>query len=210
MIINLATPKHFQQQATKKVGLAALFAIFCVLPFNSYAVSQGDIVSALQHLADTSILPLEGMLFGLSRLLGIWFMFKAIHKLKKYGMGTAFMHSGANLMGPAVYIGVASVFFYMPYALDASVATIWGYAHDVKSYVSLESSSWDSLIEPVVLIVRVVGLISFIRGWVILTRLAQDGAQPGTGGKALTHIIGGVLGINIVGTVEILQNSFGL
>ena len=56
---------------------------------------------------------------------------------------------------------------------------------------------------------RVIGAISFIRGWVILTRVSKH-AQPGTFGKGLTHVIAGILAINIYETWEILMNTLGL
>ncbi len=58
-------------------------------------------------------------------------------------------------------------------------------------------------------LVQIVGLIAVIRGLLILMRLSGQ-AQPGTFGRAMTHIVGGTLAMNIVGFNQIVFNSFGI
>lgn len=40
-------------------------------------------------------------------------------------------------------------------------------------------------------IVRVVGYVSFVRGFIILSNASGQGAQQGTFGKGIIHVIGG-------------------
>ena len=47
-------------------------------------------------------------------------------------------------------------------------------------------------------------------GFLILTKATGQGAQPGTISKGFVHIIGGVLAINIVQTINMLQATVGL
>ena len=54
-----------------------------------------------------------------------------------------------------------------------------------------------------------IGLIAFLRGWVILSKMGHSGSQPGRVGKGITHSGGGILLINIVQTTQILANTFG-
>ena len=149
------------------------------------------------------------MLIVFSQLIAVAFAFMAILKLKKFGQNSQMAASHPSLLGPIVSLFIAAVLFFMPLTLDALINTMWGYDYSgVKSYLSASNSTWDALIQPVIIIVRIIGLIAFIRGWIILGRATSEGAQPGTVGKAFTHIIGGVLGINIVGTITVLQNTF--
>ena len=57
-------------------------------------------------------------------------------------------------------------------------------------------------------LVQVMGVIAFIRGWVLLGHAGEQNAQQGMFGKGLTHIIGGILAINIVGTKDLIWNTF--
>jgi intracellular multiplication protein IcmC len=59
-------------------------------------------------------------------------------------------------------------------------------------------------------ILQLIGVIAFVRGWVLLARSQGQGAQPGTMGKAVTHVFGGVLLMNIVATVNIMYNTLGI
>ena len=59
----------------------------------------------------------------------------------------------------------------------------------------------------VLLFVKMIGHIAFLRGFLILKGVAE-GSQNQTVGKALTHILGGAAAININATVEILANTF--
>ena len=65
---------------------------------------------------------------------------------------------------------------------------------------------------PAILVfVRVVGIGSFIRGIVLLSRSGDhQRSQPGMLGKALIHILAGVLLIHIVGTMDLLEDILGL
>ena len=59
-------------------------------------------------------------------------------------------------------------------------------------------------------IVKAVGYVSFVRGFVILAHSTHQGAQQGTVGKGILYIVGGVLAINIGATIKVIQNSIGI
>ncbi|MDP3559240.1 MAG: type IV secretion protein IcmC [Legionellaceae bacterium] len=60
-----------------------------------------------------------------------------------------------------------------------------------------------------VMIIQTIGYVAFVRGFVLLTKSGsgQGGQQSGGIGKGLTHILGGILAINIVGTLQIINNT---
>lgn len=145
-------------------------------------------------------------------LLGILFIFKAFYKLKVYGEARAMMSSQSSMKEPATYILVGSALMYYPTMRDRMVTTVFGDDSILKySDWSGPNSMKGYSTEAIFMIVQLIGLIAFIRGWILLSHTAgQQGAQPGTFGKALTHIFGGVLAMNIVGTINILQTSLGV
>ena len=57
------------------------------------------------------------------------------------------------------------------------------------------------------LIIRTIGLISFVRGWILIAKSASQGQPPGGTGKGLIHVFGGILAMNIVGTMQIVNNT---
>lgn len=174
------------------------------------AFAFADISQNLIQLKTSALGQVWTMLIALSQVMAVAFAFLAVLKLKKFGQNSQMMASHPSLLGPIVSLFIAAVLFFLPLTLDTLVNTMWGYdTTGIKSYISTSSSTWDSLIKPVITIIQIIGLIAFLRGWVILARATSEGSQPGTIGKAITHIVGGVLGINIVGTITVLQNTFG-
>ena len=57
------------------------------------------------------------------------------------------------------------------------------------------------------IIIQTIGLIAFIRGWVLVARSASQGQPPGGTGKGLVHVFGGILAMNIVGTIQVINNT---
>jgi intracellular multiplication protein IcmC len=58
-------------------------------------------------------------------------------------------------------------------------------------------------------LIQLLGFIAFIRGWILLTTYGKQQQQSGIG-KAVTHIIAGLLGVNIYATWDILKNTIGI
>lgn len=59
----------------------------------------------------------------------------------------------------------------------------------------------------VLLFVRFIGYVAFIRGWLILNAYA-NGAQGAGLAKGITHILGGAAAINVQVTAGVLANTF--
>ena len=57
------------------------------------------------------------------------------------------------------------------------------------------------------IIIQVVGLVAFLRGWLLIARSSSQGQGAGNIGKGLMHVFGGVMAMNIIGTLEVFQNT---
>ena len=55
-------------------------------------------------------------------------------------------------------------------------------------------------------IFQVIGLAAFLRGWLLIAKSAQ-GQQQGNTSKGFIHIFGGILAMNVIGTLQILNNT---
>ncbi len=165
----------------------------------------------LKHLS-SSLNAVYRMVTGAAYLIGISFAFKALYSLKVYGELRTMMASNANAKEPLTYLLVAAIFIYFPTGFDVMLNSTFG-NHTVLAYselpsaVNLTASNGGFAL---LRLLQVIGVMAFVRGWVLLARSQGQGAQPGGFGKGLTHVFGGVLLMNIVGTVTVLYNSLGI
>ena len=152
------------------------------------------------------------MLIALSYVMGITFTLIGLFRLKKYGQQTVMMMAAANIGEPMIFLFVGISLVYMPSLFKSMTQTFWGAnVTGILSYQTDASTSTQrsEAVGPVLQIVRVIGLVAFIRGFALLTRLAGQ-AQPGVLGKAVIHIVGGTLAVNIYATIDIInQTLFG-
>lgn len=145
-------------------------------------------------------------------LMGMALAMRGVYYLKIYGDARTMMSSNANFKIPVIYLMVAGVFMYLPSAahvlitsgFGTSQITPLGYNASTVSGLSLQATN------AILGFVQLVGLISFVRGWMIIVKSAQGAAQGVSFGKGFTHIVGGILAINIVGTKNALWSTLGL
>ncbi len=176
-----------------------------------WITSQANI---LKNIAAT-LEPVERMLTGLAYVIGISFAFKAIYSLKVYGEARTMMASNTSMKEPLVYLMVAAIFIYLPTAMAVLLQTTFGES-SVVQYAPTNSTNGaiDALFgsgspvgRPLALIIQVIGLAAFIRGMILIARGSGSGQQPGSTGKGLMHVFGGILAINIIKTLEIINNT---
>ncbi len=176
-----------------------------------WIAGQADI---LNNIA-ASLIPIQRLITGASYLIGCAFLFKAIYSLKVYGEARTMMSSSASAKEPILYLMVGAILLYFPTTLQMMLQTTFNY-NTVLQYAPVNSNNnaLDTLFgsgsvvgKPLAMLIQVIGLIAFIRGWVLVARSGSQGQQPGGTGKAFMHIFGGILAINIVGTLTIINNT---
>lgn len=153
------------------------------------------------------------LIVAISYVTGVWFVCLSIMKLKAYGQQTVMMSTHANFTGPLIYLLAGVILIYFPTMVDTSVYTFWAYdtsSSDFMVYPEGNDLDWGGILNPIIAIVRIVGYIAFFRGWVIMAKVGTPGTPPGTFSKAMGHIIGGILAINILGTWEVISSTLGL
>ncbi|MBN9230719.1 MAG: type IV secretion protein IcmC [Legionella sp. 40-6] len=176
-----------------------------------WIASQADILNNLAN----SLIPVQRLITGGAYLIGCAFLFKAIYSLKVYGEARTMMSSNTSIKEPVVYLMVGAIFIYFPTAFSTLMQSTFGY-QNVLQYAPINSSnatldtlfgSGSAVGRPLTIILQVIGLIAFVRGWVLIARSASQGQPPGGTGKGLIHVFGGILAINIVGTINMLNNT---
>ena len=179
--------------------------------FLNWIASQADILTNIAN----SLGPVQKLITGTSYLLGIFFAFKAMQSLKSHAEQTAMSSTHSSMKEPLIYLVVAAALIYFPSALDVALMTTFG-SSNILQYAPINSSNpvidvlfgSGSLVgAPLTIIIQTIGLGNFIRGWILIARGASGGQQQGGTGKGLIHIFGGILAINIVETVNIINNT---
>jgi intracellular multiplication protein IcmC len=142
---------------------------------------------------------------------GFWLIFAAMHELRIYGQVRTMMPLNVNFSGPVARMAIGALLMFLPGTIDFSLYSLWGYGTtSVLTYPSDMPAGTEPVIKALIGITRVIGYIAFIRGFTILTRTTRQNAPPGITGKALMHIFGGIVAINIVGTMNVLKATLGM
>lgn len=171
-------------------------------------------IDVLTNIAKT-LGPVQELIKVVAGVLGLGFIFKAIWSLKIYGESRTMTSGTANAKEPILYIIVGSVLLSLPTAIEVLLMSTFGES-SAMPYAPINSSN-DSITKifgagsaigrPLTMIIQVIGLVAFIRGWVLIARSASQGQPPGGTGKGLMHVFGGILAINIVKTIEVINNT---
>lgn len=167
-----------------------------------------DVQQMLTNFAK-SIPSIWRMVTGMAYLFGMAFIMRGVYQFKVYGESKGMMSSGASLKVPITYMIVGAALMFLPSTKAILLSTVYSYSEPMPlSYTASSALISPQIIQILMQIVQLVGLISFVRGWFYLAQGQQQGQSQF--GKAMTHIIGGLLAINIEGTREILQATFGI
>lgn len=173
-------------------------------------------VNILNNLAP-SLESIKSLLGISSYIMGMSFIMKGIMALKQVGEHRSHMGGGHNsLKEPVFFLISGSMLLFMPTAINVFLGTIFG-SNTILAYTGTSTLNpvFDTLFgstsefgKNLVLFVQTCGLVAFMRGWLIIARSgSQGGHQQNSMGKGLMHIGGGVLALNIVQTITIINNT---
>ncbi|MFA6037382.1 MAG: hypothetical protein WC748_04585 [Legionellales bacterium] len=160
------------------------------------------IVTFAESLSGLSILVTAG-----TYLLGIFMIGGGLYALKSLGDTRSMMSQQMEITGPIIKIFVGVGLVWWPTLIDMTTYTFWGTTSPL-SYNPSYGHEIDTVIEVAFEVIRLVGIVAFIRGWYYIVKSGEQGSQA-TVGKGLTHIIGGIFAYHIGATVRILMNTFG-
>lgn len=141
-------------------------------------------------------------------VLGFVLIIRGIIKLKHFGESRTMMSEEHSIMVPITYIAIGAMLIYLPSTVQVGMSTFWS---EPNPYGYVEyTDQWGSFIRICFMVVQLIGTIAFIRGLLILSHSGGRHGQQGTFSRGLTHIIGGILCINIYQFVQVILATFGL
>jgi intracellular multiplication protein IcmC len=187
------------------IGVGVLITLF---PELAYAASAVDAIQMLINLSRTYP-ALWFMLTGAGYVIGFAFAMRGVYYLKQYGEMRTMMASNTSLKTPIIFFIVSGILIYMPSGFRVISRTVFGYSSPLV-YSDVTAGMNPVVLGAITGLVSIIGLIAFIRGWLIMAKNAEHHGGPEGLGKALTHIVGGLLAMNILGVADIIWNTFGL
>lgn len=160
--------------------------------------------------------PIEALTSGIAIACGLFMIVRGLVKASKYGFDPR-THSvnsivsciifGAILMTVGDNLNYILTSVFGNSAIDtATQGSVLGWAF--VAAVGPGSARFALGIAAALGFVQIIGVIAFVRGWLVLKK-AVDGGGQATLAQGITHIIGGVLAVNIVTFLQIMDRTFG-
>lgn len=179
----------------------ALFMLFCYSCTYSDCVFADNVlnVPALQDMINhlsSSIPSLMKLVTGSAFVMGMYLMISSVIRMKHFGEMRSMMGREHAVWGPIIQFFVGAFLIYLPSTVHMMMWTLWNVSSPLA--YSTASSTNSEFISSCFLIIQLVGTIAFIRGLLFLNEAGSDKGQNSIG-KGLTHLIGGILCINIYG-----------
>lgn len=140
----------------------------------------------------------------ISIILGLAFFLGGFFNLKRYGEMRTMMSHQMTLATPMMKMLAGVMLMTLPVMISTVLNTFWSTSTPLR--YSGTQDGWDQYVPVVLTFVRLIGVVSIVRAFVLFSRSGQVGGQPGVIGKALIHLLGGVLAIHVIGTVDLLKN----
>ena len=168
-------------------------------------LSAGGMLTSLA----SQIPNLMRLVTAIAYVLGMVFIFIGVLKMKHLGESRTMTSREHSIMGPIIYLVVGALLLYLPTGVQMGTSTFWGSPNPIGYLTGTDQ--WTQFINDCFSVVQLFGTIAFIRGLVILSHLGSGGGGGQKGLSAgLTHIIGGILCINIYQFVQVIMVTFGI
>jgi uncharacterized membrane protein HdeD (DUF308 family) len=149
------------------------------------------------------------MVTAMAYVLGMFFIYRGVTALKAFGESRTQMSRQHELKGPIVLMTVGTLLLYLPTSVQSGLSTFWTDANPY-GYVDEAPDQWSALYQDCFMVIQLIGTVSFIRGLVIMSHLSEQSSQPGTLGRGVTHIIAGILCINLYDFLNAIATTLGV
>lgn len=181
----------------------------------------GDVVDAsggldvmMQNFTNNISQPMTTLVSAIAIVVGLTYIFKGLSASTKIGTDPRAAAPTAiivNLVIGAVLISIGSSLKLMVMSLfGGSVVKMRDFAGINWSQIDTNATNTaaiDKTVEAILMFIQVIGMIAFVRGWLVLKKAAEGGQA--TVAQGLTHLIGGAMAVNIAWMLKVMDNTFG-
>lgn len=192
-----------------RVALRTVFSLLLLaVAGQAQAQSLPDVGEMFANFSDSAVILMD-LSVGIAFVCGIAISVFALMKLKDFAEDPR-----AKLSVPIGLFAVGAALIVLPGTLNMATETLALGANTGKDLLSLDPSgggtgaveSMAAAMKGILLFVKLIGHIAFIRGFLMLKKMAEGGGQIRFG-QALTHIIFGAAAININMTASLLAKT---
>ncbi len=142
-------------------------------------------------------------------IMGLGLVIGGILKLKHYGEMRSMMSHNASVASSLAMLFGGVVLLMIPTMLSTALLAFWGTTNPLP-FPTTGDPNVDAIMNTIIMFVRFLGVVSFIRGVLLLSKLGREGGQQHGGlGKGLIFIGAGVLCIHIVGAAQLIESILG-
>jgi len=186
-----------------------LSIILGCLPGMAFAVTvSADVM--LENI-NTQLPYLYALISGGVYIFGIVIFIRGVSKLREVAESSSGRAQRSSLTEPLAHMILGVALIYLPTSMDVMLATVYGTsAITPYSGYGPTGGSFNEMAQVIINIVQFVGFIAFVRGLILFHRLGTGQAQQGTFNKGFTHLIGGIIAINVVQFINIIGNTLGI
>ncbi len=167
----------------------------------AWAVNSFHLTQSLMQVA--VIAQDFGIIMGLGLFAG------GLFKLKRYGEMRTMMSSQMTIAKPLFMMFSGIALICLPVMTATLLQAIWGTSSPL-AYPVYSSYDFESLMTPIIVFIRLVGVFGIIRGFILLSRAGNEQGQPGQVGKAILHLVGGIMCVHIIGVSQLIENIFNV
>ncbi len=222
----LSSPPFKRGLICHKAG-RGIFGLLLLL-IHPQVFATPDMQTIMSNLSNV-IVPFTLATLAISYAAGVYFIFSGLMMMKKMGNFATQQSQPGELSGPVIKLLVGAALIYLPRSTDTIAISVFGgstnslFGNGAVNYGSLGSGSsllgymgadsfnqqWIAIANTLVMYIQFLGLLSFVKGWFIIAGTAGHSAQPGTLSKGVTHIIGGIIALNFVAAIKLIQATIG-
>ena len=191
-----------------KALILGLTLVFASVP--AWADSGNQDIGDLPQILMNNLGIIANIMETVGVLMGIGLFVGGMFQLKRYGEMRTMMSSQMSIAGPVMTLLAGVALLCSPLFIGTLLASFWGPTGVTDlPYDGDTSNGWAQYIPAVLMLVRLIGVYAFMRGFVMAARTGSGHAQPGTVGKVLSMIGAGILCVHIMGTIQLLESIFG-
>jgi hypothetical protein len=148
------------------------------------------------------------MVTAASYVIGCWLVAMGVYKLKQATASQ--MYQTFDIKGPLTTIIVGTFLIFLPAVFQSLTESTFKY-DGIMGYEGDGSlpQEFETVLYYGFEIMKLVGVVAFIRGCYMLSKLADSNHGQGmSGGKALTHMFGGLFSYHLYTFFLVLEETF--
>ena len=190
----------------RRIYSSVLFFFVVMLGFASVSYAGTSAQEVATQLT-TAFRKLAGISSDISVVMGVLIFVGGLYHLKRYGEARTMMSGQISLSKPLMPIICGTLLMSFPTALGTLMTAFWGSSWSSPLAYQV-NGDYDVMIPAMLAMVRLLGVVCFLRAIFSAVTAVGPHAQPGSKAKVGMLLIAGILCVNITGTVHLINSFF--